>query len=83
MTDDADVTALLLACGDEAAHSRLIDAVYDELRQVARRHPRAERDDHSLAPTALVHETYLKLIDQRRVQWQNRAPGYLSRRTGQ
>ena len=75
MTDDADVTALLLAwsSGDEAARSRLIDAVYDELRQVARRHLRAERDEHSLAPTALVHETYLKLVDQRRVQWQNRA----------
>lgn len=74
MTDDADVTALLLAWndGDQAAGSRLIDAVYDELRRVARRHLRSERD-HSLAPTALVHETYLKLVDQRRVRWQNRA----------
>jgi RNA polymerase sigma factor (TIGR02999 family) len=74
MTDDADVTALLLAWsdGDQAAGSRLIDAVYDELRRVARRHLRGERD-HSLAPTALVHETYLKLVDQRRVRWQNRA----------
>ena len=74
MTDDADVTALLLAWsdGDQAAGSRLIDTVYDELRRVARRHLRAERD-HSLAPTALVHETYLKLVDQRRVRWQNRA----------
>jgi RNA polymerase sigma factor (TIGR02999 family) len=75
MTDDADVTALLLAWsdGEEAARSRLMDAVYDELRRVARRHLRGERDDHSLAPTALVHETYLKLVDQRRVRWQNRA----------
>jgi RNA polymerase sigma-70 factor (ECF subfamily) len=74
MTDDTDVTALLLAWsdGDQAAGSRLIDAVYDELRRVARRHLRGERD-HSLAPTALVHETYLKLVDQRRVHWQNRA----------
>jgi RNA polymerase sigma factor (TIGR02999 family) len=74
MTDDSDVTALLLAWsdGDQAAGSRLIDAVYDELRRVARRHLRGERD-HSLAPTALVHETYLKLVDQRRVRWQNRA----------
>jgi RNA polymerase sigma factor (TIGR02999 family) len=74
MKDDADVTALLLAWsdGDQAAASRLIDAVYDELRRVARRHLRGERD-HSLAPTALVHEAYLKLVDQRRVRWQNRA----------
>ena len=74
MTDDADVTALLLAWsdGDQAAGSRLIDVVYDELRRVARRHLRGERD-HSLAPTALVHETYLKLVDQRQVRWQNRA----------
>jgi RNA polymerase sigma factor (TIGR02999 family) len=74
MKDDADVTALLLAWsdGDQAAANRLIEAVYDELRRVARRHLRSERD-HSLAPTALVHEAYLKLVDQRRVRWQNRA----------
>jgi RNA polymerase sigma factor (TIGR02999 family) len=74
MKDDADVTALLLAWsdGDQAAADRLIEAVYDELRRVARRHLRGERD-HSLAPTALVHEAYLKLVDQRRVRWQNRA----------
>jgi RNA polymerase sigma factor (TIGR02999 family) len=75
MTDDADVTGLLLAWSDgqEAARSRLIDAVYGELRQIARRYLQRERDDHSLAPTALVHETYLKLVDQRRVRWENRA----------
>jgi RNA polymerase sigma factor (TIGR02999 family) len=75
MTDDADLTALLLAWSDghEEARDRLIDAVYAELRRVARRHLRGERDDHSLSPTALVHETYLKLIDQHRVRWQNRA----------
>jgi RNA polymerase sigma factor (TIGR02999 family) len=74
MTDDTDVTALLLAWsdGDQAAGRRVIDAVYAELRQVARRHLRRERD-HSLAPTVLVHETYLKLVGQRRVRWQNRA----------
>ena len=74
MTDDADVTALLLAWsdGDQAAGGRLIDALYDELRRVARQHLRSERNT-SLAPTALVHETYLKLVDQRRVRWQNRA----------
>src|SRR5688572_18390668 len=74
MSEDTDVTALLLAwrAGEEAADGRLIDAVYDELRRVARRHLRRERDDHSLAPTALVHETYLRLVDQRRVRFHNR-----------
>jgi RNA polymerase sigma factor (TIGR02999 family) len=70
-----DVTALLVAWNtdDRAANSRLMSLVYDDLRRVARRRLRAERADHSLAPTALVHETYLRLIDLRRVAWQNRA----------
>jgi RNA polymerase sigma factor (TIGR02999 family) len=70
-----DITVLLLAWrdGDESARSRLTEVVYDELRRVAQRHIRRERPDHSLTPTALVHEAYLKLIDQRRVEWQNRA----------
>ena len=74
MRDDADVTTLLLAWngGDQAAGNRLIDVVYDELLRIARRHLRGDRE-HSLAPTALVHEAYLKLVDQRRVRWQNRA----------
>jgi RNA polymerase sigma factor (TIGR02999 family) len=75
MNDHRDVTALLEAWsnGDEAARSRLMEAVYDELRRVARGHLRRERSGHSLAPTALVHEAYLKLVDQRGVRWQNRA----------
>lgn len=70
----ADVTGLLVAWGngDDDAQSRLIDAVYTELRRLARGYLRRERPDHSCPPTALVHETYLKLVDQRRVQWQNR-----------
>ena len=48
-------------------------AVYNDLRRVARGRLRAERADHSLAPTALVHEAYVRLIDLRRVRWQNRA----------
>lgn len=70
-----DVTALLVAWskGDSAANGRLMSLVYDDLRRVARRRLVAEREDHSLAPTALVHETYLRLIDLRRVAWQNRA----------
>jgi RNA polymerase sigma factor (TIGR02999 family) len=73
--DSADVTAMLLAWsdGDEAARAQLIDAVYDELRRLARGHLSRERPEHSLAPTALVHEAYLKLVDQRRVRWQSRA----------
>ncbi len=47
--------------------------MYQDLRRVARRRLRAERPDHSLAPTALVHEAYLRLVDLRRVRWQNRA----------
>jgi RNA polymerase sigma factor (TIGR02999 family) len=75
MTGNADVTALLLAWnqGDEAARSRLIEVVYNELRRVARNHLRRERGDHTLTPTALVHETYVKLVDLHRVRWQNRA----------
>ena len=72
--DRSDVTGLLVAWskGDEAARGRLIDAVYTELRRLARGYLQRERPDHSLPPTALVHETYLKLVDQRRVHWQNR-----------
>ena len=71
---DEDVTALLVAWGqgDRAADSRLIAVVYDDLRRIARRRLRAERIDHSLAPTALVHEAYLRLVDLRRLHWQNR-----------
>lgn len=75
MAPASDVTGLLVAWsnGEEAARARLIEAVYNELRRLARTHLRRERIDHSLSPTALVHEAYLKLVDQRRVQWQNRA----------
>jgi RNA polymerase sigma factor (TIGR02999 family) len=70
-----DVTGMLVAWGqgDQAADSRLIAVVYEDLRRVARRRLRAERAEHSLAPTALVHEAYLRLVDLRRVRWQNRA----------
>jgi RNA polymerase sigma factor (TIGR02999 family) len=75
MSDAADVTALLLAWseGDEAARSRLVELVYAELRRIARRQLRHERADQSLTPTALVHEAYVKLVDQSRVRWNNRA----------
>jgi RNA polymerase sigma-70 factor (ECF subfamily) len=75
MVDAPDVTRLLLAWsdGEPSAGEALIDAVYGELRRMARGYMRRERLDHSLPPTALVHEAYMKLVDQRRVKWQNRA----------
>jgi RNA polymerase sigma-70 factor, ECF subfamily len=70
-----DLTGLLVAWGrgNRDADSRLIAVVYEDLRRLARRRLRGERADHSLAPTALVHEAYLRLVDLRRVHWQNRA----------
>jgi RNA polymerase sigma-70 factor (ECF subfamily) len=70
-----DVTALLgqLAKGNDTAASKLIPIVYDELHRLAAGYMRRERKDHTLQPTALVHEAYLKLIKQRSVDWQGRA----------
>lgn len=59
--------------GNAEAFNRLFPLVYEELRVLARSRLRSERDGHTLNTTALVHEAYLKLIDQTRVQWQNRA----------
>lgn len=74
-SNDSEVTRLLLAWseGHAAAGDALLDAVYAELRKMARGYLRRERAGHSLPPTALVHEAYLRLVDQRHVQWQNRA----------
>jgi RNA polymerase sigma-70 factor, ECF subfamily len=74
MNRDTDVTGLLRAWsdGDRGAHGQLMDTVYGELKQLARAYLRRELPNHSIAPTALVHEAYLKLVDQRRVRWQNR-----------
>ncbi|HEY5276882.1 MAG TPA: sigma-70 family RNA polymerase sigma factor [Coriobacteriia bacterium] len=72
---DPDITALLLAwnSGDPEALNRLLPAVYAELRRLARRELQRERANHSLEPTALIHELYLGLIDQRRTKWESRA----------
>lgn len=59
--------------GDQAALDELIPLVYDELRRVAGRYMRREGQDHTLQTSALVNEAYLRLIDQKNVQWQNRA----------
>jgi len=70
-----NVTQLLLGWGkgDKEALDQLLPLVYDELRRQAARYLRRERAGHTLQTTALINETYLRLIDQRRVQWQNRA----------
>jgi RNA polymerase sigma-70 factor, ECF subfamily len=70
-----DITVLLseLRAGNRSAESRLMPLVYSELRRVARRYMRNERPDHTLEPTALVHEAYLRLVGQREINWQNRA----------
>ncbi|HEX8499541.1 MAG TPA: sigma-70 family RNA polymerase sigma factor [Pyrinomonadaceae bacterium] len=62
--------------GDRAAPGRLMPFVYDELRRLARSFLARERDDHTLQPTALVHEAYVRLVDQTRVNWQGRAHFY-------
>jgi RNA polymerase sigma factor (TIGR02999 family) len=59
--------------GDSSALDQLMPIVYAELRAVAARYLRRERQDHTLQATALVNEAYLRLIDQKQVQWQNRA----------
>jgi RNA polymerase sigma factor (TIGR02999 family) len=70
-----DVTALLQAWseGDVQARDDLVPIVYEELRRRAAAHLRRERAGHTLQPTALVHEAYLRLIKQDSTVWQNRA----------
>jgi RNA polymerase sigma factor (TIGR02999 family) len=62
--------------GDQTALDGLMPLVYSELRRLAGNYLRRERQDHTLQPTALVNEAYLKLIDQRTAKWQNRAQFY-------
>ena len=76
MTDNArgDITQLLqqVSSGGEGV-DELLDVVYAELRRQAARYLRRERKNHTLQPTALVNEAFMKLVDQRNVRWQNRA----------
>jgi len=75
MTAPRSVTALLgeWSRGNHGALDQLLPLVYPELRRIAARQLRSERPDHTLQPTALVHEAYLRLVDQRQVDWQGRA----------
>jgi RNA polymerase sigma factor (TIGR02999 family) len=72
---DSEVTGLLRAWGqgDESALEKLVPLVYDQLHLAARRYMAAERPGHTLQTTALIHETYLRLVNVRQVKWQNRA----------
>jgi RNA polymerase sigma-70 factor, ECF subfamily len=75
MSETHEVTLLLsaLSQGDRNAASKLVPVVYGELRRLAGGYMRRERQDHTLQATALVHEAYLKLVEQRSVNWQSRA----------
>jgi len=70
-----DVSGILRAWsdGDSSALDRLTPIVYDELHRLARRYMRRERPGHSLQVSALVNEAYMRLVDYRRMRWQNRA----------
>ncbi|MDM7921171.1 MAG: sigma-70 family RNA polymerase sigma factor [Pyrinomonadaceae bacterium] len=70
-----EITRMLieLTDGNQDVVNQILPHIYDELRRLAGSYLRKERSNHTLQPTALVHEAYMKLIDQRQVKWQNRA----------
>ena len=70
-----EISQLLLhwSDGDQTAREKLLPLVYEELRRLARNYLRRERVNHTLQPTALVHEAYLRMIEQHHVSWQSRA----------
>ena len=70
----SDVTGLLVAwkSGNEEAFHALMPLVYSELRRIAASHLRRERPDHTLQPTALIHEAYLRMVDGQTPQWEDR-----------
>ncbi len=78
MQPPESVTQMLVdwSKGDETALEKLMPLVYSELRRLARNYLRRERPGHTLQPTALVNEAYLKLVDQRKAKWQNRGQFY-------
>src|SRR5215471_1820855 len=75
MTSDTDITELLVDWnnGDKSAMEKLLPLVERELHRLAHSYMRREDPNHTLQTTALINETYLRLVDQRKVQWQNRA----------
>lgn len=75
ITEAGNVTELLIAWrnGDRSALDQLVDRVYDVLHRLARTRLRGERRNHSMQPTVLVNEAYLRLMNQREIDWQSRA----------
>jgi RNA polymerase sigma factor (TIGR02999 family) len=73
MADDVSAMLRAWSAGDERALDGLTPIVYAELRRLAHRYMSRERSDHSLQTTALVNEAYIRLVDYKRMQWQNRA----------
>jgi RNA polymerase sigma factor (TIGR02999 family) len=75
MAPTASITQLLIKWrnGDKAALDELVPQVYSELRRLANHYLRQERPGHTLQPTALVHEAYLRLVEEKEIDWQNRA----------
>ncbi len=73
-----DITQILKnwSAGDQSAADELMPLVYEQLRQLARNYLSRERGDHTLQPTALVHEAYLRMADQTRLTWKDRAHFY-------
>ncbi|HEX8680198.1 MAG TPA: ECF-type sigma factor [Chthoniobacterales bacterium] len=69
----SEATKATLSTAEAASLEQMLPHVYDELRQLAGKYLRRERSDHTLQPTALVHEAYLRLLDQRTANWHNRA----------
>ena len=78
MSPDPTITTLLVAWGDgdPAARERLLPLVYADLRRAARRHLGKEGRDHTLSATGLVHEAYLRLVDQHGARWRSRSHFY-------
>ena len=70
-----EITPLLVNWrqGNETALAELLPIVYQELRKIADSYLRRERSDHTLQPTALINEAYLRLVDHENIQWQNRS----------
>lgn len=73
MAGDATQLTIRLGQGDADAAARLIPTVYEQLRTLAAAHLRRERRDHTLQPTALAHEAFLKLVDATQIEWQGKA----------
>ena len=76
----ADVTVLLdrVAAGDRQSTDRLLDAVYDQLRKIAQQRMKDEKPGHTLQATALVHEAYLRLVRNQKLNWSSRAQFYVA-----